>query len=140
MPIAATRASPFWSICAVHFWIEFGQLAEAAVRERLELEGGAVGGIVLLDAELAAVLAFVDRGRARVAVAEHDDPFAFAGQVVGERRGLGAVEDAGIELVLVDDVQAERVRLLLDALIRDDHRDALVQAALERLHQADALQ
>ena len=75
-----------------------------------------------------------------IAVAEHDDAFGLAGQLVGEGRGLGAVEDAGVELVLVDDVQAERVRLLLDALVGDDHRDALVQAALERLHQADALE
>src|SRR5688572_15562941 len=37
----------------------FGQLAEAAVREGLELVAGAVSGVVGLDARLAAVLALV---------------------------------------------------------------------------------
>ena len=51
-------------------------------------------------------------------------PSVLPGQLVGEGGGLRAVEDAGVELVLVDDAEAERLGLVLDALVGDHHRNA----------------
>ena len=126
-----TSLSPASSIWAPYFWIGLALVVEARVRKGDELVLRALGSVVFLDRLFAALLAFVDQVGAGVAVAEEDDALGLAGKLLGEARSLPAIVVARVQRVLADDAEPEGLRLLRDALIDDDHDDALRHRLLE---------